>query len=113
MLLSRVNSVQSFPFMFFGMSGPGNSNGVDTAAPSVHHCEESQAPVFSLGKKCQVSGWSSQRVLALSSLPSQCVVGETQGFGSFHTWEERGILGSLSPASPAAPFSSSSPLWQS
>lgn len=87
-----------------GMGGPGSSNGVDTGAPSDHHCEESQAPVVSFGQKCQVSGWSSQGVQALSSLPSLCVVGETQGFGSFHRWEERDTLGSLSLASPTVPF---------
>lgn len=72
MLLSRVNSVQSFPFMFSGMGGPGSSNGVYTAAPSDHHCEESQAPVVPFGQKCQVGGWRSQGVQALSSLPSLC-----------------------------------------
>lgn len=76
-------SSQSFPFMFFGTSDPRISDGVDTAAPSVHQCEESQAPVVSLGQKCQVVGWSSQSVQVLF-FSSQCVVGETHGFGSFH-----------------------------
>lgn len=81
---------------------------MDTAAPSVHHCEESQAPVVLLGQKCQVVGWSSQGVQALSSFPSQCVVGETQGFGSFHRWEERHI-GKSVPSECHSPLPSAPP----
>lgn len=48
--------------MSFWHSGPGGSNGADTAAPSVHKYEKSEALAVSLGQGCQ--GRLSPRFLA-------------------------------------------------